>query len=141
VTDNESARKIITNDEVVKALHGADIVLSAILVGDGSNALPSQARYTAPNYSTPDVQRYVAETGGELVTGAPPAAALQPVLKDLTTRYTFQYTAPPAEDGTFRRIRVDLTPEAASRNPGVRIKARSGYTVGAAETTAAPNPK
>lgn len=133
VTDNESARKSVSNDEVVRSLHAGDIVLSAILVGDGSNAaLNGQGRYATPSQSIPDVQRYVAETGGEIVTGAPPAAALQPVLKDLTTRYSFQYTAPPAEDGTFRKIRVELTPESAARNPGVKVKSRSGYTAGAA---------
>jgi hypothetical protein len=83
--------------------------------------------------SAPDVQRYAKETGGEVVTGAAPAVALQPMLKGLTARYSFQYTAPPADEGSFRKIRVELTPDATERNPGVRIKARSGYTVGAAK--------
>ena len=131
VTDNESVRKSVTNDDVVRALHAGDIVLSAILVGENPTTPYARARYEAPNNSTPDVQRYVRETGGEVITGAAPAVALQPVLKGLTARYSFQYTAPSAEDGTFRKIRVELTPEAAARNPGVTLKARSGYTVGA----------
>jgi VWFA-related protein len=132
VTDNESAYRTVSNDEVVRALHAADIVVSAILVGENPAGPYAQARYQAPMNSAPDVQRFVRETGGQAITGAAPATALQPVLKGLTTRYSFQYTAPSAEDGTFRKIRVELTPEAAARNPGVSIKARSGYTVGAA---------
>jgi hypothetical protein len=133
VTDNEGIRRSVSNDEVVRALHAGDIVLSAILVGENPASRYAPARYQAPNTAVPDVQRFVAETGGEVITGAAPAAALQPVLKGLTTRYSFQYTAPPADEGTFRKIRVELTPEAAARNPGVSIKARSGYTVGAAK--------
>lgn len=132
VTDNEGVRRKVTDDEVVRALHAGDIVLSAILVGDNPAARPYRpARYENPSVATPDVQRFVSETGGQAITGASPAAALQPVLKGLTARYSFQYTAPSAEDGTFRRIRVELTPEAAARNVGVKLKARSGYTVGA----------
>ncbi|HYP05649.1 MAG TPA: VWA domain-containing protein [Bryobacteraceae bacterium] len=135
VTDNESVRRSVSNDEVVRALHAGDIVLSAILVGEKpGGATFAPARYQPPDPSTPDVQRFVAETGGEVITGAAPAAALQPVLKGLTTRYSFQYTAPSADEGAFRKIRVELTPEAAARNPGVKLKARSGYTVGAAAT-------
>jgi VWFA-related protein len=130
VTDNEGVRRSVSNEEVVRALHAGDIVLSAILVGDNPVTPYARTRYEAPNNTIPDVQRFVKETGGESITGASPAAALQPVLKGLTTRYSFQYTAPPAEEGAFRKIRVELTPEAAARHPGLTIKARSGYTVG-----------
>jgi hypothetical protein len=67
--------------------------------------------------------------------GAAPAEALAPILKDLTTRYGFQYTPPPGEEGSFRKIRVELSPEAAARYPEAKIKARSGYTVGQAKVT------
>ena len=128
VTDNEGARKAVSDDEVVRALHSANTVLSAILVGDSAGY--AKARYESPGLAPPNVERFVAETGGEVIRGAAPANALQPMLKGLTTRYTFQYTAPPAEDGTFRRIRVELTPELAAKYPGAQVKARSGYTAG-----------
>jgi VWFA-related protein len=131
VTDNEGARKAVSDDEVVRALHAANVVVSAILVGDAQGY--TKARYESPSMAPPNVERFVTETGGEVIRGAAPANALQPVLQGLTTRYNFQYTAPPAEDGTFRRIRVELTPEAAAKNPGARIKARSGYTAGQVE--------
>lgn len=129
VTDNEGSRKTVSDDEVVRALHASNIVLSAILVGSGS-PIYARARYGNPSMAPPDVERLVAETGGHVTKGAPPADALRPVLKGLTTRYNFQYTAPPAEDGTFRKIRVELTPQAATKYPGSTIKARSGYTAG-----------
>jgi VWFA-related protein len=130
VTDNESIRRAVTDDEVVRTLHAADIVLSAIVVGKSDRVGFTPTRYGNPSATPPDVQRFAVATGGQVITGTAPAEALAPVLKDLTTRYTFQYTAPPAEDGSFRKIRVELTPEAATRFPGARLKARSGYTVG-----------
>ena len=135
VTDNEGARKVVSDDQVVRALHAANLVLSAILVGD-SAPVYAQARYDSPNLAPPDVERFVLETGGHIVKGTPPANALQPVLKGLTTRYNFQYKAPSAEDGAFRHIRVELAPQAAAKYPGAKIKARSGYTVG----QLSPNP-
>ena len=129
VTDNEGARKTVSDDAVVRALHAGDIVVSAILIGDSRLAY-TKARYENPMSAPPDVQRFVSETGGQVIAGAAPADALQPVLKGLTTRYSFQYTAPSADEGSFRRIRVELTPEAAARYPAAKIKSRSGYTVG-----------
>jgi VWFA-related protein len=134
VTDNEGARKNVMDDEVVRALHAGNIIVSAILVGESASSYV-RARYDSPTMTPPDVQRFVAETGGQVITGAAPAQALRPILKGLTTRYSFQYTAPSAEEGSFRRIRVELTPGAASRYPHAKIKARSGYTVGDAKAT------
>jgi VWFA-related protein len=134
VTDNEGARKSVSDDQVVRLLHAANVVLSAIIVGDTGSPF-TQARYTNPSSGPPDVQRFVAETGGQVTLGAAPAEAFAPILKDLTTRYTFQYTPPQGEEGSFRKIRVELTPEAAARFPGAKIKARSGYTVGQAKGT------
>lgn len=134
VTDNEGARKAVSDDQVVRALHAANVVLSAVIVGDNPSTY-KPARYVNPTSTLPDVQRFVTETGGQVVTGTAPAAALVPILKDLTTRYSFQYTPPAGEEGSFRKIRVELSPEAAARYPGARIKARSGYTVGQAKST------
>jgi hypothetical protein len=111
-------------------LHAADVVLSAIIVGKSDGAVYTPARYGNPSMTPADVQRFAAATGGQVITGTAPAQALAPVLKNLTTRYTFQYTAPSAEEGAFRRIRVEMTPDTAARFPGARLKARSGYTVG-----------
>jgi VWFA-related protein len=129
VTDNEGARTAVSDDQVVRALHAANVVLSAILVGN-SEPQYTRTRYVNPAAGAPDVQRFVTETGGRSVAGATPADALVPILKDLTTRYSFQYTPPSADEGSFRHIRVELSPEAAARYPGAKIKARSGYTVG-----------
>jgi VWFA-related protein len=130
VTDNESVRRAVSDDEVVRALHAADIVLSAVVVGKPDGVVYTKARYGNPSMTPADVHRFADATGGQVITGTAPAQALAPVLKDLTTRYTFQYTAPSAEEGAFRRIRVEMTPDTAARFPGLRIKARSGYTAG-----------
>jgi VWFA-related protein len=132
VTDNEGTRKAVTNNDVIQALHNADTILSAILVGQPDEPIAPD-RYRNPSAAPPDVFRFASETGGQVVGGAAPAAALAPILKGLTTRYSFQYKAPSAEDGTFRRIRVELAPQAAKKYPGAKVNARSGYTVGGAQ--------
>lgn len=129
VTDNEGGQKAIKSAEVTQAMHAANILLSAVLVGSAAGPY-SPPKYQNPLLGPPDIHRYAADTGGLVVTGASPGEALRPILKDLTTRYSLQYTAPAAEDGTFRGIRVELSPTAAARYPGARITARSGYTAG-----------
>jgi len=130
VTDNEGGLKSVTNALVVKSVHAANALLSAVIVG--ADAGPSKAaRYRDPLSGPPDLFRFAADTGGHVVTSEAPVDVLGPVLKDVTTRYSLTYTAPPgSEDGSFRRIRVELSPAAKAKFPGAKITARSGYTVG-----------
>lgn len=133
VTDNEGGLKSVTNAQVVKAVHAANALLSAVIVG--SDAGPYKAaRYRDPLSGPPDLHRFAADTGGQIVTSEAPVDALGPVLKDVTTRYSLTYTAPTAIDGSFRKIRVELAPAAKAKHPGARITARSGYTVGQSKT-------
>jgi hypothetical protein len=52
------------------------------------------------------------------------------IVRQIATRYSFQYAAPPkGQPGAFRRIRVELSPAAQRRYPGAVIQARTGYYV------------
>jgi VWFA-related protein len=126
ITDNEGARTAVADGEVIRALHGGDIVLSAILAG-ASTRSRSTGRYADPASRPPDVTGYVRNTGGDLVAGEDPATVLARMVREITTRYSLQYPAPQAERGSYRKIRVELSPAAKRRYPAAMVQARTGY--------------
>jgi VWFA-related protein len=128
VTTNRGVRATVSDQEAVRALLGADVVLNAILVGGaGPRTVLS---FNDPSKTPPDVYRYAKETGGEVVTDDEPARALRRLISEATTRYSLQFPAPSdAAAGTFRKLRVELTSAARSKYPGAIIQARTGYEV------------
>lgn len=128
VTDNESARVSAKDSDVLRALHDANVVLNAILVG-GIKQVRRAGPYSDPAFAPPDVYQFVQNTGGDAVADDDPANALARIVRQIATRYNFQYSAPQAEPGSFRRIRVELTPAAQRRYPGAVVQARTGYYV------------
>ena len=126
VTDNQSARAAATNDQVLRALSDGNITVNALVTGNAP--LPTvAARYTDPSNKAPDVLQYASRTGGQVLTGNSPAASFRKIVESILTRYTVDYAAPAAEPGSYRRIRVELSPDAKARYPGAKIEARSGY--------------
>ena len=49
------------------------------------------------------------------------------MIERIRFRYTLAYRAPHAVAGTFRRIHVELTPDARRRYPSAVLHARTGY--------------
>jgi VWFA-related protein len=130
VSDNAGTRSSVSDAVALKAVQSADAVLNAIVVGEQADAgaiVP--VRYTDPGAATyPDLGRYAQATGGTLVNTGRLSEALRGTIGDIRTRYQLHYAAPaggPA--GKFRRIRVELTPEAQRRHPQAVIAAREGY--------------
>jgi VWFA-related protein len=128
VTDNQSARAKVTGEQVTRALSDANITFNALLTGS-VQTVPAPGRYSDPASAAPDVVQYVSRTGGEVLTGDSPAAGFRKIVESILTRYTINYAAPAAEPGSYRRIRVDLSPDAKARYPGAKIEARAGYYV------------
>lgn len=122
LTGNYAEPGAVSDNDVIRALHAADAVLNVILIG------AEPARYNQRN-PRPDVTRFAAATGGDVVTGDEPALALRRVIQQATTRYSLQYPAPPGEPGSFRHIRVELGAAARARYSGASVQARSGYEV------------
>jgi VWFA-related protein len=130
VTDNEGVNYESTDAEVVRAMFAADTVLNAIVVRKGPRPPAARATgYTNPNSALPDVYNMSRQTGGAAMDGIGKISdVFQRLVESIRSRYFLQYSAPPAElAGKFRRIRVELSPEARGRHPDVVIHAREGY--------------
>jgi len=129
VTDNEGLNYKSPDAAVVRAMYSVDTVLNAIVVRQGPR--PPAVRpsgYTNPDFAPPDVYKMAMQTGGEAVDGAGKVGEVfQRAIEGIRSRYFVQYAAPPAEAGSFRRIRVELTPSAKRRHADAILKAREGY--------------
>src|SRR5882724_236701 len=129
VTDNEGLQYESPDAAVVKAMYAADTVLNAIVVRQGPK--PPAVRpsgYTNPDFAPPDVYKIATRTGGEALDGAGKVGEVfQRAIEGIRSRYFVQYAAPAAEAGSFRHIRVELTPASKRRHADGVLKAREGY--------------
>ncbi len=131
VTDNASLNYQSPDGKAIEALLGADTVLNAIVVGKGERPKPvGPGVYVNPDFTPSDVFHIAEETGGEAVKASHAGVSFRDMMESIRTRYNIQYSAPEsAAAGGFRRIRVELSPEARRRHPGAWVRARSGYVV------------
>jgi VWFA-related protein len=128
VTDNRSLNYKVTDEEVLRALSGADAVLNAILIGKQRRPdPPPQGGYVNPDFTPSDVLKLAGESGGETLEARRPGESFRQMIERIRARYGLHYEAPPAAPGAFRRIRVELRPETLKRYPGATVRARAGY--------------
>jgi VWFA-related protein len=107
---------------VVRRMWEADAVLSGLIIGD------PRMQNGWPHLSSPDTFTGVAEqTGGEVVTADPPGPAFQEMMRRLRKRYSLYYAMPPAKNGEYRRVTVELSGQAKTRYPKALVLARKGY--------------
>ena len=96
----------------VRELWQSDAVLSELLLS-GSLGAPDSI---------------VEQTGGSVIAaGGDPGAAFQESLRRLRRRYSLYYVLPAGGAGSERRIKVELTPDAARLHAGSKVFARTGY--------------
>jgi Ca-activated chloride channel homolog len=102
----------------VRDLWTSDAILSELII-DRPGPTPRLAE-TGNN-------EIVDKTGGAAIIAGNPGEAFRQSVHYLRSGYTMYYALPGANPNSQRVIRVELTPEAAKRYPGVRVRARSGY--------------
>jgi Ca-activated chloride channel homolog len=128
VTDNQSLHYQSPDEEAIRALYQADAVLYAIVVGRGDRPKPPRpGEYRNPDFSPADVFKIAEATGGEAVKSRDAASSFRDMVERIRSRYFVGYTAPQATPGTFRRVEVRLTPEAAKRLRRPEVRVRAGY--------------
>jgi len=123
LTDNDGVNYQSPDEEVLRALWSADSVLNAIVV----RKVRRVGAYLNPDYTPFDVHKLAAQSGGEAVEAARMSETFPQMIERIRTRYSLAYNAPQAEPGSFRRIRVELAPEARRRHPDAVLRARAGY--------------
>jgi Ca-activated chloride channel family protein len=130
VTDNLSLNYLAPDEKAIESLLSADAVLNAIVVGRGERPKPPRpGEYVNPDFTPADVFRIAEDTGGEAVKAQRADVSFRDMIERIRTRYNIQYRAPEGTAGTFRGIRVDLSPDARRRHPRAWVRARSGYLV------------
>lgn len=128
VTDNEGLNYQTPDEDVLKALYGADAVLNAIVVRGGRRPNPPKpGRYSNPDFTPSDVFKIAEQSGGEAAEGGRVIDQFPQIIERIRSRYSLQYSAPTAQPGAFRRIRVELSQTARRRYPEVVVRARGGY--------------
>jgi hypothetical protein len=105
----------------VRDLWTSDVVFSELIVGKGGETRLLDA----------GANSIVDRTGGAAIAAGVPGEAFQESVHYVRSGYTMYYAlpeaGPDAAHGSERTVRVELTPDAVRRYPGVRIRARSGY--------------
>jgi len=128
VTDNLSLNYRVPDEEVIRALYGADATLDAILIGRLRRPEPPKpGQYVNPDFTPSDVFKLAEQTGGEAIEARRAAESFALIIERIRSRYRLHYDAPPAAAGAFRRVTVRLAPEARARHARATVRARAGY--------------
>lgn len=129
VTDNLGLNYQSPDEAAIRALHDANTVLNAIVVGKGRRPDGTRSQFVNPDFSPSNVFQIADETGGDALKADRADDAFPQIVDRIRTRYNLIYRAPEGKPGEFREIRVELTPEAKLRFPGAEVRSRRGYFV------------
>jgi VWFA-related protein len=103
----------------VRELWDSNAVFSELIIGKGG-----QTRLLDAGAAS-----IVDRTGGAAIAAGVPGEAFQESVHYVRSGYTMYYALPDAAPGSERMVKVELSPDAAQRFPGVRVRGRSGYVV------------
>jgi VWFA-related protein len=131
ITDNYGQR---TRREttVVREFWEADALLTALVVRSAAvQTVHSINTITHPYLLTFEVgvKGITDKTGGDFIHSDDPGTDFQESMRRIRTRYSLYYPLPEAKPGATRTIHVELTGEAAKRNPKAHVRSRTGYVV------------
>jgi VWFA-related protein len=131
VTDNLGTRTRRV-DSVVQDFWEADAILSGLIVNNrketallGVSVILNPTMLAMQAGMTAIAQK----TGGDAMRAEDPASAFEKAIRRIRTRYSLYYAMPAGKPGSKRTIRVELSRDAAKRNPSSKIRARTGYIV------------
>src|SRR2546423_6911807 len=125
ITDDVPSRVITSPAEslVFRELHENEITVCGLMFENPQGRLLIR--------QTPgSVRTYALETGGRVLSaeGKKLDANLGELVEHLRTRYSLGYISTNTrKDGKFRKLKLELTPEARQRTGEARISVRSGY--------------
>jgi VWFA-related protein len=129
VTDNLGLNYRANDEYAIGYLLKADASLNGIVIGRGIR--PGKwRRGENPDFTPADVFKLAEATGGEVVKAEQAAAGFPEMIARIRERYTMSYPVPAgAQQGSFRSIKVSLSPAAQKLHPNAVLRHRSGYFV------------
>jgi VWFA-related protein len=140
ITDNlpNDANPPHSRAAISTQLLDAGAVLHALVVDDRAGKLAKATSYSPLNIFTEkvifksagNVNGYVAQTGGQLVSASREDASekLAAVFEQLRARYSIGYTPLNANfDGRFRKLKLKISRQAEAAHGRLRISTRQGY--------------
>ena len=123
VTDNLGSGR---ESQALRNLWEADAVAAGLVVRNATMSVTF--RIVRPLSIVMGGMSSIAErTGGDMLNPDDAGAGFREMMQRLRLRYSLHYAMPPAKPGEERKIRVELSKEAAQRYPGAKVRARSGY--------------
>lgn len=128
VTDNGGVNYQVPNDIVVRELYAANTIFNAIAVGKADRNRPARNGGN-PDFTLTDVFTLAERSGGEALKADRADQTFVEMIERVRTRYALAYPLPPdAVSNTFRKVTVELTPDAQKRYSKAQIRVRDGYT-------------
>jgi VWFA-related protein len=129
-----------TRDEILES--GAVVCGLIPVTGEQrlENGIISSAASVAGIFKAPtsSLKQYAEETGGEIFTAKPDVLdrAFETLVDHLRSRYTLGYVSSNTKrDGTFRKVKVQISPEVQKREGELSVSTRRGYLAPAAQVS------
>jgi len=121
ITDNRGSSP---ENRALRDFWEADTVLSGLIVKAGI-----QVVFGPQMLGGFGITGIAEKTGGDTLNVNDAGAGFREMIQRLRLRYSLHYAMPQAKLGEERRVRVELSPDAARRYPQAKVRARSGYVV------------
>lgn len=129
ITDNMGVRTR-KEDTVVRDFWEADAILSGLIISNPRwETMNTISTILGPQrlLLQAGMKGIAEKTGGDTIKSGDPGGAFQEMMHRIRTRYSLYYHMPPEKPGKAHTVRVELTGEAARKNPKVVVRARKGY--------------
>lgn len=126
VTDNLGMGR---DSHALRDLWEADAVLSGIIVRDVDMTVRYSVFFPPSLAGVGGMSGLAEKTGGDAVRLEDAGEGLRQMIQRLRLRYSLYYAMPAHKVGEERKIKVELTGDAAQTYRGAKVRARSGYRV------------
>jgi VWFA-related protein len=127
LTDNRGMHFKSPDENVIRSLLDSQSVLNAIVPARARPPVLPKGANINPDFTPANVFRLAEESGGEVLAGDRAGDQFREMIERIRLRYSLGIKAADAPPGTFRRLQVELAPEAAQRHPKALVRARAGY--------------
>ena len=125
VTDNMGSGR---ESRALRNLWEADAVAAGLVVRNPGMAV--MYRIVRPlSIAMGGMSGIAEQSGGDMLKPDDAGVGFRVMIQRLRVRYSLHYAMPQAKPGEERKIRVELSKDAAQRYPGAKVRARSGYIV------------